>query len=140
MDIKPINTKHSEFWGNAFSLKKALDEKDVDTRDVVEKYKKSLNNQLENHTIADIATQNVVKQYPIINEAEYFCNLFELEQLPEIRALGQKVMNSYDRLYPKTGYIREALISNDRFDIITNKIKPKMNFLQKLRDKYNPHF
>jgi len=49
-------------------------------------------------------------------------------------------MNSYDRLYPKTGYIREALISNDRFDIITNKIKPKMNFLQKLRVKYIPHF
>ena len=72
MDIKPINTKHSEFWRNAFSLKKALDEKDVDTRDVVEKYKKSLNNQLENHTIADL--------FSIHNELysnnRFFCCVF----------------------------------------------------------------
>ena len=126
------------FWENAFSLKFAVDKSNMNTKDATEKYKKTLNDQLKNHTIADIATQNVAKQYSIHNGADYFCNLFELEQIPEIRALSQKVVASYENLYPKTGAIRETLISNNRFNIVTNKVLPKMNFLQKIKVKHLP--
>ena len=140
MNISSIKPRSAEIWENAFALKQALDKKCMDTESTAEIYKKNLNYQLRNHTIADIALQNVAKDYPIINEAEYFFNMYDLEQIPEVKPLAQKVLESYSRLYPKTGYIREVLIREDRFSLMKNTIKPKMDFLQKLKVKYIPHF
>lgn len=140
MNIQTIETKKASILKNAFALKQQLDKKNMNTSIAAEEYKKNLNDQLYNHTIADIAMQNVTKTHPIENNAEYFFNMYDLEHVTGIKQLAQKVLESYSKLYPKTGYIREVLISNDRFSLMTNTIKPKMNFLQKLKIKYIPHF
>lgn len=140
MKTTSISPKLFDVYTNAMWLKKSLDRPNINTNVAMSEYEKHLNYQLQNHTIADIALQNATTTSPIKNNDDFYFNLYELEEIPKIKILTQKVADSYNALYPKTGYIREALVFNNRFNLLENSIKPKMNILQKLRVKYFPIF
>lgn len=138
MNIAKLEDNRKNVWNNAYRLHQALAQKKIDEQKGVDLYRQHYNDQFNNPTLAGIAMQSIIKKYPVEDSYIYFENMFEIEKNPELNLLCKIAVDKYDRLYPKTGSIREKLINYDRFDYSSNKIKPKMNLLKKLRIKYFP--
>lgn len=93
------------------------------------RYADYLGHQIENPTRANIAMNKVYKEHPVIFPMTYESNMAHLESIPKIDTLITTLGEKYNKLYPKTGGLRERLIKADR--VVFDKVKPALKGLRK---------
>jgi len=139
MNITEIKSTKRNIWDNACQVNRTLSQRKFDKEKGINIYKNFLINQIDHPTLTSIAIQNVSELFPYYNNIDYIQNIIDLEEIPEINFLSKIVANKYQEKYKKTGYIRDVLISRNRFSYWGNTVKRKMNLFQKFAVKYIPH-
>lgn len=93
-------------------------------------YNRFLQEKVKNPVAAEIAMHEFSRKNNIDSTA-LTGNRVRLERAPENDFLAKQLKTDYKKNYPKTGKMRWALISNNRFSL--NEVKPKLtNCLKKL--------
>ena len=86
----------------------------------------------ENPSVAKAIAASVVTEklrLPVRTYPNWFLHYKNLNKNPMVKAERENFENIYNKMYPRTGRLREVLIDNSRLSFV--RTLPKMNDLQK---------
>ena len=99
---------------NAYWSRVHIDTKLKIDKDDIEDYKMHLYDCEKNPTVGLLAGKKYITGEPMNYPLCANRNIRYLEKQPEIDTLKKSIENKIDKLYPKTKYIREYIIDNNR--------------------------
>jgi hypothetical protein len=115
---------------SAFWVHRCLDTPNSFDEEDITHYKDFLSEKSKSPLIADIIMNDVQKTYTRrYPKAYYFAKKEEMENVSELKPLVESINKQNKSLYPKTGKLRQTLISNNRFHLFY--VKPKLHMLDK---------
>lgn len=97
-------------------------------------YENFLKEKIKNPVAADAAFIEYLNQNPIKHVYFFYSFKEKLEQLPNISKLVNKIKNLESK-YPKTGYMREVIMVNNRIkpDYVTEKLSAYKKLILKAK-------
>ena len=120
-----VNQRYDLLKTVAKFYKEEFDKTDSDFNPVLaeKSYENFLKEKIKNPVMADAVFINHLKDNPIKHVYHFYTFKEEIEKLPKIKNLVEKIKN-IELKYPKTAYLREMLMVNQRIhpDYVTNKL------------------